>query len=350
MKVGIAHAEPRVRARLAEVIRDGFDIVCSWEVGDSEGLWARVHEERPKIILLSLDLPGEALPVLTHRLVDETQTAILLLEGEGHVDVATVFDCLGQGATDVARLPLRADQAPSEAYENFRDRFATLRTLALHGQTTEATPQLKSEPFAISSSPPLVAMGASTGGPRALATVLEGLPPGFPAAVVIVQHLDAHFYRGLAEWLDHTCVLPVHPVEEPTSLLPGHVYVAARSEHMILAPDDRLCFTRERSDLVCRPSIDVLFNSIAAIPRTRGVAALMTGMGRDGAEGLLALRRAGYETLAQDEASSVVYGMPRAAHELGAAVRVLSPQRMARHIVDTILSRPLTASASRNAP
>jgi two-component system response regulator WspF len=349
MKVAMAHPLSGVRGRLSEVVRDAFGIECLWEVGDAAGVLTRIREERPDILLLSLDLSGVPLSDLTQRIVEEAHCAILLLEGAGNGDVATVFDCLGHGATDVARLPPEAHHARMESFANFRERFSTLKTLVFHGHENEP---VRSDGFSMAAqaSPPLVALGASTGGPKALASVLERLPPDFPAAVIIVQHLDAHFYRGLAEWLAHSTPLPVQAVEAPVTLLPGSIYVAARPEHLVLGPEDRLCFTREWPDLVCRPSIDVLFNSIAVTPGARGAAALLTGMGRDGAEGLLALRRVGFETLAQDAASSVVYGMPRAAAELGAAVKVLPPSQMAHHIIEKIHSIVNATQASGALP
>jgi two-component system response regulator WspF len=184
--------------------------------------------------------------------------------------------------------------------------------------------------------PPIVALGASTGGPKALATILGAFPDTFSAAVVIVQHLDAHFYQGLSEWLAHGSRLPVVAVDAPMTLEAGTVYLAARPEHVVMSPGDRLSFTREWPELVSRPSIDVLFRSLAEIRGARGVAALMTGMGRDGAEGLLALRRAGFYTIAQDAPSSVVYGMPRVAAEIGAATTVLPLDRIGARIVEKV--------------
>lgn len=337
MKVAIAHPEAAVRLRLSVILQDSFGIECAWEADDSQGVRFRFNKEPPDILLLSLELQGEMVSDLTRDLILSAPCAILLLESGGCSDVSKVFDCLGQGATDVASLPSNPLTAKPEAWANLRARFATMKTLAGLGHTgdrmspAEATPDI-----AHLNAPLIVALGASTGGPKALATVLSDFPEEFPAAVVIVQHLDAHFYQGLSEWLAHGSRLPVVAVDRPVTLEAGNVYLAARPEHMVMSPGSRLSFTREWPELVSRPSIDVLFRSLAEVRGVRGVAALMTGMGRDGAEGLLALRRAGFYTIAQDAPSSIVYGMPRAAAEMDAASTVLPLHRIGARIVEKV--------------
>jgi len=337
LKVAIAHPEVAVRQRLNVILQDSFGVECAWEADDSRGVRFRFQKEPPDILLLSLELQGEGVSDLTRDLIRDAPCAILLLEGSGSSDVSTVFDCLGHGATDVARLPERPLAAKPEAWANLRARFATLKTLAGRDRNEVGMAPAGEAPGAPHlNAPPIVALGASTGGPKALATILGAFPDTFPAAVVIVQHLDAHFYQGLSEWLAHGSRLPVVAVDAPMTLEAGTVYLAARPEHVVMSPGDRLSFTREWPELVSRPSIDVLFRSLAEIRGARGVAALMTGMGRDGAEGLLALRRAGFYTIAQDAPSSVVYGMPLVAAEIGAATTVLPLDRIGRRIVEKV--------------
>jgi two-component system response regulator WspF len=184
--------------------------------------------------------------------------------------------------------------------------------------------------------PSVVAIGSSTGGPKALATVLSRLPADFPATVVIVQHLDFHFIEGLAEWLDQSTPLPVAALTRETVLQPGKIWLAGRPEHVIVNQARSLGWTQEWPELISRPSIDVLFKSLAQHPSIRGCGVLLTGMGRDGAAGLLALRKSGFHTIAQDQASCVVYGMPKAAAELGAAAAVLPLADIGDAIVEHI--------------
>jgi chemotaxis response regulator CheB len=178
----------------------------------------------------------------------------------------------------------------------------------------------------------LVVIGASTGGPRALATVLGGLPAALPAAVAVVQHIDAAFAAGLAQWLAGHTPLSVAALVARQPLRAGHVWLAAGAEHLVVRDDLHLGLATEPKDCLHRPSIDVFFESVARRVPAGGCGVLLTGMGRDGARGLLALRRAGFHTIAQDEATSVVWGMPRAAAERGAANEVLPLSSIAARI------------------
>ena len=184
----------------------------------------------------------------------------------------------------------------------------------------------------------LVAIGASAGGPAALAVVLKGLPKNFSAAVVIIQHVDEQFALGMAEWLSQHSALPVKVAVEGDRLVAGHVLIAGTQDHMKLMAADRIGYTPHPREYVYRPSVDVFFQSVSQHWRGGAVGVLLTGMGRDGAIGLKALRDKGYHTIAQDEASSVVYGMPKAAANLEAAVDILPMADIASRLI-AVLAR-----------
>jgi two-component system response regulator WspF len=181
--------------------------------------------------------------------------------------------------------------------------------------------------------PSLVAIGSSAGGPAALNAVLSGLPRSFPAAIVIVQHIDARMALGMAEWLGHHCALPVRVAAEGDRPTGGHVLIAATADHLVMKASQRLGYTAEPREMVYRPSVDVFFLSVRKRWRATAVGVLLSGMGRDGAEGLKALRDHGCHTIAQDEASSAVYGMPKAAAAISAAVDVLSMDHIAARLI-----------------
>jgi two-component system, chemotaxis family, response regulator WspF len=184
--------------------------------------------------------------------------------------------------------------------------------------------------------PPLIVVGASTGGPHALAEVLTQLPDDLEAGIVIVQHVDAAFAPGLCQWLS------METRRQVTIVAAGHrpgtreTLVSGTDEHLIMGADRRLAYSPEPQDLSYRPSVDVFFASLARCWPRPGVAVLLTGMGRDGAEGLLSLRAAGWRTIAQDEASSVVWGMPKAAAEIGAAEEILPLSKIASAIASRV--------------
>jgi chemotaxis response regulator CheB len=184
----------------------------------------------------------------------------------------------------------------------------------------------------------LVAIGASAGGPKALATMLRALPADFPAAVVIVQHVEAQFANGMADWLSQLSAMPVAVAKEGDSPEAGKVLLAGTSDHLVLKRADRLGYSCEPSDYVYRPSIDVFFESVGRLWPGDAVGVLLTGMGRDGAVGLKALRNRGYHTIAQDQQSSAVFGMPKAAATLNAAVEILPMEKIASRLVEVVCS------------
>jgi two-component system chemotaxis response regulator CheB len=172
----------------------------------------------------------------------------------------------------------------------------------------------------------IIAIGGSTGGPAAIVEILRGLPAGFPIPILLVIHIGDPFSAAFAEWLDGLSTLRVRYAKD------GEMLPALGQAGMVMAPPGlhlvvqrgKLRLTRDPERNSCRPSVDVLFESLAKEQGGQTAACLLTGMGRDGAAGLLALRHAGALTIAQDEASSVVFGMPREAIQMGAAARVLA--------------------------
>jgi two-component system response regulator WspF len=183
---------------------------------------------------------------------------------------------------------------------------------------------------------PLVVLGSSTGGPFALAEIVAKIPASLRTTLVIVQHVDAAFAPGLGQWLGEHARRKVQLITEGLAPAVGKLLLSGTDDHLMLGPDRRLHYSGEPRALNYRPSVDVFFKSVALHWPRPGVAALLTGMGRDGAEGLLELRRAGWKTIAQDESTSVVWGMPRAAAELGGAEYVLPLPRIAETIVQLL--------------
>jgi chemotaxis response regulator CheB len=171
--------------------------------------------------------------------------------------------------------------------------------------------------------PPLVVIGASTGGPQALVEVLRGIGPGLPAAIVIVQHLDDRFSESFIAWLGQAVPLPVLAAQAGARPVAGSVAVAIGENHLHVDAAGTFAFSRSAAGATIRPSADVLFESVAALRGARGAGVILTGMGRDGARGILALRKAGFHTIAQDAATSVIHGMPSAAIAAGGVGEVL---------------------------
>lgn len=176
---------------------------------------------------------------------------------------------------------------------------------------------------------PLIAIGSSTGGPKALATILSKLSKDLIAAVVIIQHVDEKFAEELAIWLGKHTPLPVSIAVQDEFPKAGKIYLAGTNDHLVLDRSGRFKYVVEPKDYPYRPSVDTFFRSIGENRIGADTAVLLTGMGRDGAEGLLELKKLGWLTYVQDEASSIVFGMPKAAIELNAATKILNPEEIA---------------------
>jgi len=239
------------------------------------------------------------------------------------------------GAVDVLPKPARWTEAAEEIVRS-RVRIVAGVAVVRRGRRRMASTGL---PAATTGRPPtagtsIVAIGASTGGPAALAVVLAGLG-GIDASVVVVQHLHPDFVDGLVSWMDRVSPLDVEIAHHGTPLRPGVAYIAPGRAHLCIGRDDTVVLD-PHPETLHRPSVDMLFSSLAKRVHGRTVAVLLTGMGEDGAAGLLALRRQGSVTIAQDEESSAVFGMPRAAQRLGAAEFVVPLDQVAATIVRSL--------------
>jgi two-component system response regulator WspF len=170
---------------------------------------------------------------------------------------------------------------------------------------------------------PLIAIGSSAGGPGALAAILKSLPTPFSAAIVIVQHIDARFAEHMARWLNDQSSFAVRLAKNGDYPVPGSALLAGTEDHLTLTRAGVLRYTKEPSNVPYRPSVDVFFKSVLANWHSDVIGVLLTGMGRDGAHGLRGLRESGATTIAQDQMTSIVYGMPKAAVELNAVDEVL---------------------------
>lgn len=284
-----------------------------WMARDGAEAVRRAALDRPDLILMDLLMPVMDGVEATRRIMAASPCPILVVTASVGARPSLVYEALGAGALDAISTP--ALQGPAaEAGAALLRRLRQLERLI-------QSPQ----PRRPSGLPPLVAIGSSTGGPAALVACLEALPATLEAAVLVAQHIEAQFAPGLAHWLDQQIALPVQTVREGDPPRRGVVQLAATNDHLVLRPDGRLGYIREPRHEPYRPSATVLFRSLLQPSVRPGQAVLLTGMGRDGGEGLLALRSAGWHTIAQTAATCAVYGMPRAAVELGAACEQLDP-------------------------
>jgi two-component system, chemotaxis family, response regulator WspF len=333
VRIGIVSASPEVAdcLRHAITLRPQHELL--WVASDGERGVELCAQDRPDLLLMKLGEPISLCLDAIGRIMTHSPCAILIITRNAEADSSRVFAAMGRGAIDVVDAPLSSASGTSAA--EFLKKIDTLNTLVSSPRFIPSTDRFGDTTSIARFKPRLIAIGASAGGPAALVKLLASIPKDFPAAIVIVQHVDEQFAAGMADWLNRDSILPVRIAAEGDQLVPGVVLLAATNDHLLLKAKDRLGYAFEPSECVYRPSIDVFFDSICAWWSGEAVGVLLTGMGRDGAKGLKALRNKGHYTIAQDQATSAVYGMPKAAMALGAAVDVLPIERIAPRLIDT---------------
>lgn len=296
----------------------------------------KCRADRPDLILMDLYMPEMDGAEATRQIMRESPCAVLVVTSDVEGNAELVFRAMGAGALDAVNTPLCVGAGREPAAGALLEKIATLRSLVSHQlPPLVMVPECGVGTFTRTDFP-LVIVGASAGGPNALAEFLARLPAKFAAGIVVVQHVDAHFASELARWLGQQTRRSVRVVQQGEAPRSGEVLVAATDDHLVLRPDRSLVYEVEPRKAVYKPSVDVFFNSVLCNWQGPIAAVLLSGMGRDGAEAMVRLREAGYLTCAQDEASAAVYGMPRAAKELGGAVQIMPPAQIADTLVNWV--------------
>jgi two-component system chemotaxis response regulator CheB len=322
------------RKRLVEVLEaaPGFEVVG--EAEDGKKAIELCLALKPDAITMDMMMPVMSGLSATEYIMAYRPTPILIVSSSNNRgELFKMYEALAAGALDVMEKPdgEEADPAWEARLLGTLKLIARIKVITHPRGRMASRARERSAGEAASIAPPgasgvrALFLGASTGGPGAVRDILRGLPGDYPLPIVVVIHLGKAFSSALAEWLDSESPLRVafasqgEPLPEPGQ---GRVLMAPPDRHLVLR-GGKLWLENGPEVHSCRPSVDRLFESAAEALGPRAAGALLTGMGRDGAEGLLALRRAGALTAAQDEASSVIYGMPREAALLGAADRIL---------------------------
>jgi two-component system response regulator WspF len=342
MRVAIVNDVPLAVEAVRRVLVHTRQHQLAWIAHDgAEAVELCLHDP-PDLILMDLIMPNMDGVQATRQIMAHTPCPIVVVTADINDNSSKVFEAMGAGALDAVNTPVLAFPNAFKGAQALLNKIETIRRLV--GLEVSPNPQLPSEPHPVPSARrfPLIAFGASAGGPAALAAILSDLPGDFAAAIVIVQHVDAHFAQGLANWLDYQTPLEVRLAQEGDAPRPGLALVAGRGQHLVLGSSARLAYTDQPVDCSYRPSVDVFFKTANRFWPGDLLGVLLTGMGRDGAEGLLALRQSGHYTLAQDQASSAVYGMPKVAADLHAAAEILSLRHISSRLKQWV-AHPLPA-------
>ena len=316
--------------RRAIALEPGLEI--AWVASDGEQAVALCARDRPDVVLMDLIMPVMDGVEATRRIMAESPCAIVVVTADVARHTARVFDAMGHGALDAVDTPVVGDADMRTAAAPLLRKIRNIGWLiGRYGNRPALSPVDTLTPRPTSQR--LLVIGASAGGPATLAQLLRDLPLDFPAGIVLVQHVDASFAAGMADWLNDQVLLPVRLVREGERPLPGQILLAGTDDHLHLLADGTLRYTEEPKESLYRPSIDVFFHSVAQHWRGTAVGVLLTGMGQDGARGLKAMRERGCLTIAQDQATSAVYGMPKAAAALEAAVEIRPLDQIAPRLI-----------------
>jgi two-component system chemotaxis response regulator CheB len=342
IRVVIVEDSATMRNHLRESLAADPELQVVGEAVDGGQAVELVRRLLPDVVTMDMMLPTMSGLVATEHIMAEHPTPILVVSSADRQELFSTYNALAAGAVDVLEKP-RGDASDVDWGRRLcsavrlvsRIRVITHPRARLDGRGRTAAPAAGFPPAAEALR--VIALGASTGGPGALTDLLRGLPPVFQPPVLCVQHIAASepFAVAFSDWLAGQTGRDVSYARDgtPVAALGGRVILAPPDRHLTVR-DGLLRLGQDPPRHSCRPSVDVLFDSIATEFGASAAGCLLTGMGRDGAEGLLRMRSRGAVTFAQDEASCVVYGMPREAALLGAAAHVLPPARIAARLAE----------------
>jgi two-component system chemotaxis response regulator CheB len=346
IRVLIAEDSPTVRYHLARIINETPGLTVVGEAHNGEQVVAMAEELKPNVISMDINMPRMDGLQATRQIMAQCPTPVVVVSALVESDMELSFQAIQAGALAVVEKP------PDRGHPNFEAKqrqlvktlIAMAGVLVIHrrGSTDELNGTGKTVTVEKTAdkldadAPEVIAIGASAGGPGALSRLLHELPEELPIPVTIVQHMPHEFVSGLARWLNKVSPLRVEVAEDNAVLEPGVVNLSPGTSHLCVVRKDGQLVSRlmhERGPYRYQPSVDVLFQSVAVTCGQKSIGLILTGMGDDGVSGLLAMRQAGAHTFAQDEISSVVFGMPKAAIDRGAVGRVLPLSQLPQAIV-----------------
>ncbi|PYV43807.1 MAG: chemotaxis response regulator protein-glutamate methylesterase [Acidobacteria bacterium] len=355
MKVLVVEDSPAVQEFLIHVLSSDPEIQVIGSARDGEEALEAVKRQRPDIVTMDIHMPKMNGLEATRRIMETVPTPIVIVSGTSKIHgVEPTFHAIEAGALAFVQRPKGLGHPAYEA--TAKDFVETVKLMSevkvvrrwarLRSDKAPAVPSLQtSDPLPAEIR--LVAIGASTGGPLVIQTILSRLPKNFSVPIVIVQHMSPGFIEGFAEWLGHSSGFPVRVAAHGEALLPGHAYIAPDGFQMSVERNARIGLRKDELENGLCPSVSYLFRSVAKIYEQKAIGVLLTGMGKDGAAELKLMKEQGAITLVQDKESSVVHGMPGEAILLEASTYVFPPEGIATALASLVKAGSSLAEARK---
>jgi len=338
MRIAIADDTALVAEGLRRIIEESGEHKVIWMAKNGVEAVDLCHKDTPDLMLMDLIMPVMEGVEATRLIMAGSPCPILIVSASITKYAPQVFSAMGFGALDAVNTPSIISGGVINGKEALLSKIDTISQLTIEKNRHKPRP-LVSKLTAASrvvqqSENPLIVIGCSAGGPQALQEILSCLPPDFSVPIVVIQHIDELFSHEMGDWLNMQCSLDVKIASNFDLPQGGTVFLGGTSEHLVMNSSQQLEYTEEPVEVVYRPSVDVFLQSVIKHWKGDVTAMLLTGMGRDGAQGLLECREQGFYTVAQDEKTSAVYGMPRAAAKLNAAVDILPLKKIASKLIE----------------
>jgi len=318
IRIGLVnHSDENIEALQDMVMAiPGFKVI--WVTSKGSNVIEFIKANKPDLLLLDLLMGNMNGADMTREIMKNNPCTILVMTPSTKTNQGLVFEALSAGAMDALMTPSpdKDEQGNFTGAVEFQRKLSDLARIISSNRAPEIHTSSKTEL--------LIGIGASTGGPKAVVSVLSAIPQSFKAIIIVVVHVDKEFAEGMAQWMSSMTGHNVCTAQEGHVPKSGEILLAASNDHLVLKRNGMLGYTASPIENPFRPSVDVMFTSLIQHWKGNAIGVLLTGMGDDGALGLQALRQHGWHTIAQDEESSVIYGMPKAAAKIDAASEILS--------------------------
>lgn len=338
MRVAIVNDMHMAVEGLSRAVLSSGENQVAWTALNGLEAVKRCADDLPDLILMDLIMPDMNGVEATERIMKSTPCPILIVTASVTQNSSLVFEAMGKGAIDAISTPLFTGNKQSEASESLLRKVSMIKVLT-QPVTMPDNVSNNTQAYEHDGNDALVTIGSSSGGPMALSKILKDLPEDFPAPIIIVQHVDELFSHGLSEWLGQQTKLPVRIAKPGDKPKKGEVLLAGTNDHLVMTETGKLKYQEEPVEMPYRPSVDVFWQSLRENWAGDITAILLTGMGKDGAQGMYELKNQGAYTIAQDEQSCAVFGMPKAAIDMNAAIDVIPVDDIAKQLRSKYIQR-----------